>query len=649
MLYKLTIVIIFVFVSVIAKSQLCQGSLGDPVVNITFGAGANPGAPLAAATTDYTYSNTDCPNDGQYTIRNNTTACFGNTWHTITQDHTGNANGYFMLVNASYTPSDFYLDTVHGLCANTTYEFAAWILNVMNPLANYILPNLTFSIEETNGNVIQTLNTGDINATAVAQWNQYGVYFTTPIGITDVVLRIRNNAPGGNGNDLALDDITFRPCGPTVNIQSNSSSSNTNICSGDSAFVKLTGSVSPSDANTAYQWQWSSDNGNSWQNIIGATTLNYDTAYLLPANEKYRLLSAVNSTNITLSSCRIASTPYTFSLVTNPAIKATSNSPVCTEDTVLLNVSGGATYNWTGQNGAFNSTSSNIQFIAADTSFSGMYYVTGIDNNGCYNSDSVNVQINPSASVILKNNDTAICYGGSVNLIGDTANSTTFSWLPATGLNNNTLTPVATPSITTIYYLTANNQFNCSATDSVTVTVAPMPSKIILEDTLIVADEPLQLNFNFPFDSSYRFSWTPSTGMDDGNILNPIITLNSSYDTVIYLLTVSQSSCIIDTSSMKVIVFKTQPEIFVPSAFTPNNDRENDILKAIPVGIKQFDFFNIYNRLGQLIFTTQNSNTGWDGTLNGTMQPTGTYIFIAQGIDYTGKTITRKGTVVLLR
>jgi len=114
-------------------SQLCQGSLGDPIVNNTFGSGSNPGPPLTAATTTYQYVANDCPNDGFYTVRNNTSSCFGNTWHSFTSDHTGDPNGYFMLVNASVQPGAFYLDTVRGLCGNTTYEFAAWIMNLILP------------------------------------------------------------------------------------------------------------------------------------------------------------------------------------------------------------------------------------------------------------------------------------------------------------------------------------------------------------------------------------------------------------------------------------------------------------------------------------------------------------------------------------
>src|SRR5437867_856104 len=110
---KLTgLFIVSLFFISYSNAQLCQGSLGDPIINITFGNGANPGAPLSAATTSYQYASNDCPNDGFYTVRNNTLNCFNSTWHTVNNDHTGDANGYFMLINASVQPGAFYLDTV---------------------------------------------------------------------------------------------------------------------------------------------------------------------------------------------------------------------------------------------------------------------------------------------------------------------------------------------------------------------------------------------------------------------------------------------------------------------------------------------------------------------------------------------------------
>jgi gliding motility-associated-like protein len=88
---------------------------------------------------------------------------------------------------------------------------------------------------------------------------------------------------------------------------------------------------------------------------------------------------------------------------------------------------------------------------------------------------------------------------------------------------------------------------------------------------------------------------------------------------------------------------------YVPRVFTPNNDGTNDILKPILVGIAQFHYFNIYNRWGNLIFTTQDPNQGWDGTFKGVPQPVETYLWIGEGIDVNGKKIVQRGMVSLAR
>ena len=166
-----SLMIIFIsWFSFPANAQLCTGSLGDPVVNITFGSGgANSGY---TATNAYTYTSSFCPNDGYYTITNSTSNCFGNSWYTINSDHTG--NGAFMLVNASYTPGDFFVTTVDNLCPNTTYEFASWIMNVITRF-NVIRPNITFKIETPAGVVLNQFSTGDIGD--IGQWKQYGFFF----------------------------------------------------------------------------------------------------------------------------------------------------------------------------------------------------------------------------------------------------------------------------------------------------------------------------------------------------------------------------------------------------------------------------------------------------------------------------------------
>jgi gliding motility-associated-like protein len=89
--------------------------------------------------------------------------------------------------------------------------------------------------------------------------------------------------------------------------------------------------------------------------------------------------------------------------------------------------------------------------------------------------------------------------------------------------------------------------------------------------------------------------------------------------------------------------------IYVPRAFTPNNDGNNDLLKPILVGIQTFHYFTVYNRWGNIIFTTTDPNQGWDGTFKGVAQPVETYLWVAEGIDINGKKIVAKGMTSLVR
>jgi gliding motility-associated-like protein len=89
--------------------------------------------------------------------------------------------------------------------------------------------------------------------------------------------------------------------------------------------------------------------------------------------------------------------------------------------------------------------------------------------------------------------------------------------------------------------------------------------------------------------------------------------------------------------------------IYVPRAFSPNNDGTNDLLKPILVGIQTFHYFTVYNRWGNIIFTTTDPNQGWDGTFKGVPQPVETYLWIAEGIDVNGKKIVAKGMTSLVR
>lgn len=330
-----------------ANAQLCNGSLGDPVVNITFGAGSNPGPALSAATTSYNYVTDPCPVNGYYTLMNKGIECnYG--WHVLQSDHTGNRNGYFMLVDASFEPGDFYLDTVRTLCANTTYEFAAWILN-MKYVTQGIRPNITFTIETATGRVLQTYNSGDIPVEQTVNWKQYGFYFTTPSNVSAIILRMRNNAPGGDGNDLAMDDITFRPCGRLITSTVTGITGDTiDICEGNASVYNFNATVASGYVNPLYHWQLSRDTGVSWNDIAGAASTSYIREPTTAGNYWYRF-TLVEANVAGPTTCRIASTPIIISVHENPVVNAGADINIIPGYAVALNgvVEGqGMSFSW---------------------------------------------------------------------------------------------------------------------------------------------------------------------------------------------------------------------------------------------------------------------------------------------------------------
>lgn len=308
-------VLIALHFAIASKAQLCNGSLGDPVVNITFGSnGGNTGYPPPSG---YTYTSSSCPNDGYYTVTDYTSGCFNNHWHTVSKDHTGGGN--FMLVNASYIPGDFFVTTVTDLCPNTNYQFSAWIMNVLNTFG--IRPNITFSIEAADGSILGQYKTGDIPETLQPTWKQYGLYFTTPPDNAQITLRMTNNAPGGYGNDLALDDIAFRPCGPPITAVIVGNKDTVDLCNGNSNTYTLQGAVSSDFDQPVLQWQISTDNGVSWQDIAGANTSSYARAPTGIGAYSYRL-TVTEQASVNITACRVSSNTVAINVHAYPTVSA---------------------------------------------------------------------------------------------------------------------------------------------------------------------------------------------------------------------------------------------------------------------------------------------------------------------------------------
>jgi len=198
---------------------------------------------------------------------------------------------------------------------------------------------------------------------------------------------------------------------------------------------------------------------------------------------------------------------------------------------------------------------------------------------------------------------------------------------------------------TLLYKYTSANGCIDSAYQTVFIQAAPKVNAG--NDTLVVIGQPLQMQAVSNV-MPVTFHWSPPDYLNNTDIPDPIATAPSNLDLLKYLVQATDLTGCVGQDSIKIHVFKSLPDIFVPTAFTPGNTI-NNIFRPIPVGVSSLQFFRIYNRWGQLVYNTTTLGAGWDGRISGVLQATGSYVWIVQGTSYLGKTIFKKGTVVLIR
>lgn len=246
--------------------------------------------------------------------------------------------------------------------------------------------------------------------------------------------------------------------------------------------------------------------------------------------------------------------------------------------------------------------------------------------------------------------DTAICDLSYAILRGSASNlsgTVNFAWSPTTNVEFPTQASTrvypAGNDTTYIYTLTVTDNYGCkfSVTDQVAVRVQPPVPAFAGNDTTAIKGIPHQL-----FGSGgTSYMWTPSFPLNSPFNKNPLATLNN--DTKFVLQVTDVAGCIgYDTVFVKVYV---GPTYYIPNAFSPNGDGQNDVFRAIPVGIVSTEWFRIFNRYGELVFQTNQWLKGWDGTYKGKKQPVAGYIWVIKGKDRDGKTVEMKGTVMLIQ
>lgn len=139
--------------------------------------------------------------------------------------------------------------------------------------------------------------------------------------------------------------------------------------------------------------------------------------------------------------------------------------------------------------------------------------------------------------------------------------------------------------------------------------------------------------------------WTPAINLDNAANVSPIF--KGSTEQLYSIEIKTNTGCItVDTQLVKLI---KGVDIYVPTAFTPNGDGLNELLRPVLMGVKELQYFKVYNRWGQLVFETKTKRDGWNGKINGAPQATGVVVWEVQALGVDGKTYMQRGTSVLMR
>lgn len=288
-------------------------------------------------------------------------------------------------------------------------------------------------------------------------------------------------------------------------------------------------------------------------------------------------------------------------------------------------------------------------FFVANVTSDTVFYVFAKDGE-CRRIDSVRfinvitaLQLDDTVSICLP--ETAFA---QVSLV-DPSISFEYMWSPVANIAGPTNTDaVSILSDTSLYvYVTANYQNQCEITDSIFVDVHELP-----DPSIVVTAEPDTLpkggttSLN-ALPNGYSYAWQPSDEMDNPTAQSTTAKVDQNKS---FTVTISDGVCS-KSASVEVFVYDfvcDRPGVYVPNAFSPNGDGENDVLYVRGPVISEF-VFRVFNRWGQLMFESTNQNVGWDGTYKGKLVDPDTYDYYLDVICVDGQENLLKGNITLLR
>jgi gliding motility-associated-like protein len=285
----------------------------------------------------------------------------------------------------------------------------------------------------------------------------------------------------------------------------------------------------------------------------------------------------------------------------------------------------------------------------------GTYYIKGTNGFGCYSIKPVTVTIE-SSPVFVVTNPASVCEPATVDLTASAITAGSDPRLTYTyWMDQATTIPLTNPQTVNTsgtYYIKASAVGGCNFVKAVEVVVTVTKGeKSIRYPTITVApNTSIQLTAR-ALSLNNKYTWYPPVGLNAYDRKTPTFRHNSNVE---YTITIDDGSQCPVVDTLLVMMRPINPggcvsDIFVPKAWSPNNDGHNDKLFPIPVCIRELIYFRVFNRWGELVFETNILRHGWDGIYKGIPQVMDTYTWTLEAIGEDGKYYKRAGNSVLLR
>jgi gliding motility-associated-like protein len=443
----------------------------------------------------------------------------------------------------------------------------------------------------------------------------------TPAVTTDYIVTVTDVVSGCTKQDTVTVHVT-PPLNPVFTV-----STATGQCINNNNFQFV-------NANTSYSYQWRFGDG--------STTTQQSPAHQYAQAGTY----PVTLVATTMNGCT-DSTTQNMMVYDLPSGNITSpGTMICEGSPVVLTASGGVNYNWF-RNGNV------VHQNAADTMHAlqaGTYSAEIVDQHGCRkmagNTIALDFTKKPSAAfnydkycvdfpTVFNNNSTV---AGSLPV--------SYSWDFGNGNNSSQKDPA--------YKFLQAGDYDVSL--SVTPLSCPQLVSVVHKKIAIkkaiegVNYVPVNAVVNKAVELKAReigvaYLWSPNQNLNTTASFHPSFT--GSAEEMYHIRITNPSGCITIDSQL-VRIFQER-EIYLPKAFTPNGDGQNDRMYPFLVGIKELKIFRIMNRWGVVVYESKSDLPGWDGTYKGQPQPMDGYVWEALAVDQDGKTVTRNGSFTLIR